>query len=308
MATPTSSSSAELDDLTAHVRAVLRPGLPLADDPGLDGLLQLRGVAARAVEPSDRTSRVRALDGLLRWQLARFEHPRLAEPARLLFGAALGSGGLTLTDRRAKAAASAGYEVHHFRKRIEPEICQRLAALLSADSDEVAARVIAPRLGRSLHPLRLAPDVFAWEAVEHEQALSELWSKVYALRASLLATARFASMNGTQHCETQAAAEVSLWHVALLRCSVLAYRRAYGEQLLGADPNTAPEDLAALVGWHPHLTREALDHLATVAEAHPRFEDFRAELLTTRSASTYTRWREDLSEQSTTPKDKDQWT
>jgi hypothetical protein len=303
MSTPVPSPAPNLDDLTAHVRAVLRPGLPLPDDPGIAALLQLRGVAARAVEPSDRTSRVRALDGLLRWQLARFEHPRLAEAARLLFGAAPGSGGLTLTERRAKAAASAGYEVHHFRKRIEPEICQRLASMLSTDSDEVAARVIAPRLGRSRNPLRLAADVFAWEAVEHEQALSELWSEVYALRASLLATARLASMHGTQHLETLATAEASLWHVALLRRSVLAYRAAYGAQLLGADPNTAPEDLAALVGWHPPLVQEALDELAAVAEAHPQFEDFRSKIFTTQFASTFTLWRDELSEQSTAPRE-----
>lgn len=301
--TPISSPVPGLDELAAHVRAVLRPGLPLPDDPGLDGLLQLRGVAARAVEPSDRTSRVRALDGLLRWQLARFEHPRLAEPARLLFGAAPGAGGLTLTDRRMKAAAAAGYEVHHFRKRIEPEICQRLASMLSADSDEVAARVIAPRLGRSRHPLRLAADVFAWEAVEHEQALSQLWSEVYALRASLLATARLASMNGPQHPDTLAAAESSLWLLALLRRSVLAYRDAYGPQLLGADPNTGPEDLAALAGWHPTLAMDALDELAALAHAHPKYEDFHTMAFTTAHADALAHWCAELSEQSTTPRE-----
>jgi hypothetical protein len=276
--------------LASRVRGVLRAGLPVSDTAEIDDLLELRGVTARAVEPASRASRVRALDGLLRWQLARFEHPRLAEAARVLFGAARGAGGLTLTERRAKAAAAAGYEVHHFRKRVEPEICDRLAAMLSADADDFAGGTAAPRLGRARRPMRLAADVFAWEAAEHEQLLSMLWSQVYALRADLLATARAASMDGPDHDETCRSARTALWRLALLHRQAAAYRDAYGPRLLGADPTAAPEDLAELAGWHPPLEPAALEQLAVLAERHPDIEGFATALATCAAAAEADAW------------------
>jgi hypothetical protein len=95
--------------------------------------------------------------------------------------------------------------------------------------------------------------VFAWEAAEHEQALDGLWSKVYALRAALLAVARQPSMNGAAHPETSATAEQALLDLAKLHAAAGTYRATYGPQLLGADPGTDPGDLAALAGWQPDL-------------------------------------------------------
>jgi hypothetical protein len=297
--------------LTAAVHALLRTGLPTTDDGALDGLLAQPGAATRAVDPADRSSRLRALDGWLRWALARFEPPRLAEAARLLFGAAPGTAGLTLTERRAKAAASAGYEAHHFRKRIEPRICERLAAVLAADSAEAAVRAVPPRLARPRRPLQLPADVFAWEAAEHEQALSELWAGVYALRGALLAVARLAGMHSAEHPETEAAAETALWRSALLHRAVLAYRDAYGPQLLGADPGTGPDDLAGLAGWQPTLDPHVLDQLAVAAD------DIRPGgpgLPATAPASTLDAaraWRRELADASTDtvrPKEQEPWT
>lgn len=251
--------------LSAAVRALLRTGMPAADQEAIDGLLGLRAVTARAVDPADRASRLRALDGYLRWVLAGFDQVRLAEPARLLFGATSATAGLTLTERRARAAAAADYEVHHFRKRIEPRICQRLAVLLTADTAEVSARAAPPRLSRAGRPLRLPADVFAWEAAEHEQALAGLWATVYALRAALLAVARHASMNGAKHPETRAAAEQALSNLAKVHATADAYRAAYGPQLLGADPGADPAELAALAGWHPALDPTTTTALADAA-------------------------------------------
>lgn len=284
-------------ELITAVRALLRAGLPPADNPALDGLLDSRGVTARAVSPADRSSRLRALDGLLRWQLARFEHPRLAEPARLLFGAASGASGLTLTERRARAAAAAGYETHHFRKQIEPQICRRLAIMLAADAAEALVRAVPPRLSRPRRPLRLPADVFAWEAVEHEQAVATLWAEVYALRAALLAVACVACMHGARHPETGAATETALWRAALLHHAVLAYQDAYGPQLLGADPGVGPEDLAAVAGWHPELDPAVQGELAALAATHPTLDDF-LRILPAPAAEAAHRWRRDLAEQS----------
>lgn len=297
------------DPITDAVHALLRCGVPPVDRAALDELLVLPAVASRAVDPGDRASRLRALEGWLRWTLARFEPPQLAEPARLLFGALPGAVGLTLTERRAKAATAAGYEVHHFRKRIEPRICQRLAAVLAADCAEAGARAVPPRLARLHRPLRLPADVFAWEAAEHEQTISALWGEVYALRAALLAVARLAGMNGAQHPETEAAAGVALWRVALLHGAVLAYRDAYGPQLLGADPGTGPEDLAVLAGWHPHIDPNVLGQLvATAAHGH-RGVDHLLSPLPTPAADAARCWLRELAVASTVPStEQESWT
>lgn len=295
------------DPVRDGVRALLRTGLPPADDPVLDGLLASRGVATRAVDPADRASRMRALDGWVRWALARSESARLAWPARLLFGAAPDAAGRTLTERRAQAAVAAGYEAHHFRKRVEPRICGRLAVVLAADSAEATAPAVPPRLARAGRPLRLPADVFAWEAAEHEQAVSKLWAGVYGLRSALLAVARLAGMNGAAHPETRSACETALWRTALLHRSVLAYRDAYGPQLLGADPGTGPDDLAALAGWQPLLGEDTLAVLAEAAGAHP-VVGFAAAAPAFASGEAH-RWCQELAEASTVgPREQEPWT
>ncbi|HEV2635631.1 MAG TPA: hypothetical protein VGX23_10830 [Actinocrinis sp.] len=52
------------------LRGLLRAGLPLSAQAPAGALLDLRGVVARTANPRDRASRTRALDSLLRWQLA----------------------------------------------------------------------------------------------------------------------------------------------------------------------------------------------------------------------------------------------
>jgi hypothetical protein len=282
------------------VRALLRTGLPPADGEAINDLLGLGAVTARAVDPGDRASRLRALDGYLRWVLAGFDQPRLGEPARLLFGAAPETAGLTLTERRTSAAAAADYEVHHFRKRIEPRICERLAVLLAADSAEATARAVPPRLSRTTRPLRLPADVFAWEAAEHEQALTELWSGVFALRGALLAVARQTSMNGADHPETRTAAERALYRRARLAATADAYRTAYGPQLLGADPDTDPGELAALAGWHPDLDPATLAALAVAAMADAVPHDFPTPLPEPAAAAAR-RWVGELANACTIP-------
>jgi hypothetical protein len=43
-------------------------------------------------------------------------------------------GGQTLTERRRYAAAALDYELHHFRKRIEPKLVEEIAWQLHQDS------------------------------------------------------------------------------------------------------------------------------------------------------------------------------
>ncbi|UXY33233.1 hypothetical protein [Streptomyces sp. HUAS TT20] len=238
--------------LAVELRRLLRRGLPV--DPAAVGgeLLDLPGVVARAHGSNDLAVRAHALDGMLRGQLARLPHAPLAPAARLLFGAVPATAGVTLTARRAEAAKVSGYEVHHFRKHIEPRICTLLAEQLLADAQAfAAAHAAAPRLSPEAGSLRLPADVFAWEVAEHEEALCELWSRLYALRAALLRTARLASMDDAVPPE---ASDEVLWRYVALRAAIARYRAAYGPVLLPADTApVAPADLEKLAGPLPQL-------------------------------------------------------
>ncbi|WP_344748530.1 hypothetical protein [Streptosporangium vulgare] len=241
-------------------------------------LLALPGVSVRAANSHNATSRARALDGLLRWQLAQLEH-ELADAARILFGAAPGTAGTTLTERRARAARAAGYEVHHFRKRIEPRLCLLLADMLAADSEEVAAvHAVPPVLtATSQGPLRLPADVFAWEVVEHERMLSKLWAAVYALRADLLDLARLVSMDAPDHDRYQAV-DTALWRYGQVLAEADEYRGAYGDALLHTGTRLPPRGLAQLAGWIPPIPEAATDQLSVVARIATTQQDFLAQV------------------------------
>lgn len=241
-------------------------------------LLWLRGVKARALRPEDTGSRARALDGLLREQLDRFENAELAGAARLLFGAVPATSGATLTARREAAAATAGFEVHHFRKRIEPKILELIAWQLRRDSDELTARHASPpELHASSGRPALPADVFAWEAAEHQQALAVLWGAVYQLRAGLLAIARLASMTASGD-EIVEAADAALWRHAQVLAAAARYRAAYGDALLNATPEQGPQDIACCAGWTPPLTPAQELLLARLAGPEQGRADFTARL------------------------------
>jgi hypothetical protein len=235
-------------------------------------------VKARALHPDDRASRSRALDGLLREQLARLENAELAPAARLLFGAEPATSGATLTARREAAAAASKYEVHHFRKRIEPKLLELVAWQLRRDSEEFTARhATAPELHAASRPLVLPADVFAWEAAEHQHTLASLWGAVYLLRAELLTVARLTSMDAVEN-ELAAAAYVALWRHALVLSASARYRAAYGAVVLHAATELGPEEIAAYAGWTPTLTPAQELLLAELADPAQGLSDFTARL------------------------------
>ncbi|MCF2533159.1 hypothetical protein [Yinghuangia soli] len=293
-ARPTTSRE---DGLAAEVRTLLRTGLPIRLAAG-PRLLGLRGVQARARRPDDPSSLARALDGLLREQLDRLENTGLAEASRLLFGAEAATSGATLTARRQAAADASGYEVHHFRKRIEPKLIDLVAWQLRRDSDTFMARhATAPELRAATRPLVLPADVFAWEAVEHQHALARLWGAVYLLRAELLTTARLASMDAPAT-ETDAAATRALWRHALVLAAAAEYRAAYGAALLdrAGDTDLGPDQIAAYAGWTPPLSPAADLILVRLADPDGSLADFTARLDAARGGSELTAdWRRALS-------------
>jgi len=301
--------STAADALTAEIRVLVRAGLPVRAEACGTALLGLRGVKARAVRPEDAGSRARALDGLLREQLDRFENTGLAVAARLLFGAEPVTSGATLTARRQAAAAAAGYEVHHFRKRVEPKVLDLVAWQLRRDSEEFTARHASPpELRASSGPLMLPADVFAWEAAEHQHVLASLWGAVYQLRAELLTVARLASMDAPER-ETGNAAAAALWRHAQVLAAAARYRAAYGAVLLHTAADLGPQEIAGYAGWTPPLTAAQELLLAGIADPAQSLADFSTRLdAAAGGAGLAAMWRRALSgrdggheQESTTP-------
>lgn len=242
---------------TAHdLRALLRHGLPTDRQIG-DHLLALPGVTARAAGP-DWINRVEAFNTLLRQLIDRIPDNQTSRAAAILFGTWTGTFGTTLTERREGAATALSVHPDHFRKHIEPRLLAQLAQALAADSERMATtRVAPPHLVPMIaRPVPLPADMFAWEAVEHEEQLSRLWAAVYALRAELLACARMASMDpgSGDHLD---AAEAALWRLGQLHVAIRAYRRAYGARMLHG--GIAPEHLVGMAGWSPAMNPDEID-------------------------------------------------
>jgi hypothetical protein len=268
--------------LIEELRGLLRAGLPVRVDRCGPVVLGLHGVRARAQSPDDPGSRARALDGVLREQLHHLENGELAGPARLLFGdgdPALGATlGATLTARRVAASVNSGYEVNHFRKRIEPKILELLAWQLRRDSETFTTRSAqAPRLRTgNMRPV-LPPDVFVWEATDHQHAVAALWGAVYLLRAELLTVARLVSMTSPES-DLARAAQAALWRHALVLAAAARYRAAYGAVLLEESTDLGPDQIAAFAGWTPGLTPAQELLLAALADPAQGLADFTSRL------------------------------
>ncbi|PZS38807.1 MAG: hypothetical protein DLM62_11720 [Pseudonocardiales bacterium] len=260
--------------ITAALAQVLRRGLPITAATADPVLLDLRGVISRAINADDAASRTSALDGVMRGLLARFPDARHAEAARALFGLPPAEPGQTLTVRRELAAGAAGHEVHHFRKRVEPRLIDKLAAALLADADRFTrSRVIAPRLAPSAGWQTVPADPFSWELAEHEEALTRLWAAIYAARAELLAVARLLSL-GADRQQVVCQAVTAAWRWAQASLTAASYARAFG-----ADINdVSAHDLVALAGWTPPMTDEQADRLRQAAAGEADRASFLAAL------------------------------
>jgi hypothetical protein len=228
-------------------------------------------VRARAVDPGDEASRTAALDGVLRGLLARFPDTRYAPAARALFGLTPAEPGQNLTARRDIAAMAARHEVHHFRKRVEPRLLDGLAAALLADADRFTrAQLAAPRLAPVTGREPVAPDPFAWEVTEQEEALARVWSAIYALRAELLAVERQISLDVDDQ-QVIARMVTAAWRWALASNAARTYTTAFPERPDGArTPGTEHHDhaaakLVALAGWTPSLTSAQQQRLCAAA-------------------------------------------
>ena len=248
-----------LDELTRDLKRVLTAGLPITPALEIPALLGLRGVWARAVDPSDPLARVDAADRLVRAQLKKVALQRIRQPeqmpqaAQRLFGTA-GSRGKDITDRRIDAARVLGYDVDHFRARIVPKIVAQLAWQLYQDSLQYVPR------GRK-HPLAEASgdtpviseeDIANPEHAQHEILLSRIWSEVYGLRAELIE--REAHRGEAEDARFKEADEAAELHLGTLLNYLDDYLTRYGDKILHGEAEFKAEALIRLAGWRGELT------------------------------------------------------
>jgi hypothetical protein len=252
---PERSADDALAEISAALKVVLRAGLPLQPKAVPEVLFNLPGVIARSVRPDDPLASVDALDRLVRTLLKRLEPPERRDAAELLF--LVSRGGRTLTQRRLAAAASLDYEVHHFRKRIEPKLIEELAWRLHKDSLQYVRR---RHDGKPFEASGDTPTITEEQVSEPEMAgreilISRIWSDVYGLRAELIA--REASRSDPDHLgEFQEAANGAFWYLARLLTNLSAYTDKYGKAILHGNAEYNAEALIRLAGWTGELTPE----------------------------------------------------
>jgi hypothetical protein len=190
-----------------------------------------------------------------------------------LFGLPPAEPGQNLTVRRELAAAQAGHEAHHFRKRVEPKLIERIAWELLADADRFTrSPMIAPRLAPVTGRQPVPADPFAWEVAEHEEQLTRLWSAIYAARAELLAVERLISLHADR-LDIITTAVTAAWRWAAARAEATSYTTAFAQ-----DVETSPDELVAVAGWTPTLTPPQASRLTEAATGGATLEQFIAAL------------------------------
>lgn len=255
-----STRAPDLDELTRDLKRVLTSGLPITPALEIPALLGLRGVWARAVDPSNPLARVDAADRLVRAQLKKVALQRIRQPeqmpqaAQRLFGTA-GSRGKDITDRRIDAARVLGYDVDHFRVRIVPKIVAQLAWQLYQDSLQYVPRGKNPPAEASGDtPVISEEDIANPERAQHEILLSRIWSEVYGLRAELIE--REAHRGAAEDARFKEAAEAAELHLGTLLNYLDDYLTRYGDKILHGEAEFKAEALIRLAGWRGELTEK----------------------------------------------------
>ncbi|MFV3114249.1 hypothetical protein [Gordonia amicalis] len=255
---PVQKQPPPLDDLVEPLKEILKAGLPVSYDFDDMNILALRGVVARSVMPHDRLSRIKALNELLARLLVHYPDDSLGEAARIVCGLAPGVRGLTLTQRRDRAAAELDRDADHFRKRIEPKIVRELARQLHSDSQNYV-----PRTTPTPEPVEISGDtpyIAAGDVASHdkalrEEALSRVWAHVYTLRAEILRVERLKAWpyDKTEPqlsqeklddaCQARMSAQRAVHH------AVHAYIEEYGSTIASGVAEYDIEGLEKLMEW-----------------------------------------------------------
>ena len=159
----------------------LRAGLPLSrvDTPALVAAL-LPPEAMQA--PTGEASAEGRLERIIQQSSGMDTDSTLA-----LFGFGKGAQLKNLTSRRQLAASLAGYEVHHYRKRIEPRVIARLAYEVEQLADARGWHLsVRPPFLRENQEMTEPSDFLEALALDRERLISEIWAAAFALHAVLI--------------------------------------------------------------------------------------------------------------------------
>jgi hypothetical protein len=175
--------------------------------------------------------------------------------ATVLFGIGKRSG--TLTERRALAADRLGFSTDHFRKRIEPRILQQVAWQLHQDSLQYVHRADdgTPFAASGDTPTIQPDHIEHGPTAEREALTSDVWARVYALRAALIRREMTAGDPDRQQ-EYERHADAAKLRLGELLVILDEFLKTYGDEIFhGAAPYSA-EGLIRLAGWTGEVTAE----------------------------------------------------
>jgi hypothetical protein len=237
----------ENKNLTDALRGVVSHGLPVHDRDAGDLLPNLRSVYARAVVPSERRSRLTALNELLPRLIATMSDARYRDAEQVLFGLAPGTRGSLLTARRRQAAKLLDYSEEHFRDRIEGQLLEATAVALQDDLMRYRSRI--KRSVESLEPTGDTPRLGPEHLTHEEELISRIWQHVYGLRAELIAHARLSEAEGHE-AQAEDHRQAAILVEQQLNELLTEYEDTYGESLIRhGDTEYNVEALERLAGW-----------------------------------------------------------
>jgi len=156
----------------------------------------------------------------------------------------------TLTDRRRRAAELSNFELDHFRKRIEPRIVEQLAWQLHQDSLQYVQRGDdgRPFTASGDTPTISEEDIADVRDAEREALVSDVWSKVYALRAALIRRAAGAGNAGNLR-EHALLVEAARWRLGELLVVLDEFLDTHGSEILHGAAGFNADGLIRLAGW-----------------------------------------------------------
>lgn len=234
-------------ELTEALTMVMSKGLPVSDELAGDILPNLKSVYARSIVPSDRLSRISALNQLLPRLIATIADGQFRESAQALFGLAPGTMHASHAERMRRAAAARGYSQAHFREVIESQMLGSVAQLIYDDLLRYRSRV--KRSVESLEPTGDTPTLRPEHLTHEEELVSRIWQHVYGLRAELIAFARLSEAEGYES-QAEDHRQAAVQEEEAMRLLLSEYADTYGQAFIRqGDAEYSAEAMTRLATW-----------------------------------------------------------
>ncbi len=235
------------DALVRALEGIVKKGLPVIETTAGEVLPNLKSVYARAVVPSERRSRIAALNDLLPRRIATISDSEWREAAQILFALSPGSRKALLTERQRRAADVLGYQADHFRQRRQKDLLMSVALLIYEDLLRYRSRV--KRASESLEPTGDTPSLGPEHLNHEEELISRIWQHVYGLRAELIAHLRLSRAAGFE-VQAEDHRQAALTEEQQLKQTLAQYNATYGPHLLHhGSAELSTEALRRLAGW-----------------------------------------------------------